>query len=670
MDHDSHRALSVSGTALRPEALADFCTRAFVAAGLPDEDARTVAALMVEADLQGSDGHGVIRLAPYIRRIKAGGIKLRPDIRITEERAATALLDGDNGMGHLVMSRAAEIAARKARQCGIAWVGARLSNHAGPASLYARMALPHDMVGLYFAVGNANHLPPWGGLDMLLSTNPIAVAVPSAASATSDASDASDDSGGAPVVLDMATTVAAYGKVKAKAQRGEAMPEGWMIDRQGRPLLDPKRADEGFLLPIGGYKGYGLSLIVGLLAGTLNGAAMGREVIDFNHDFTSTTNTGQAIAMVDIGGLRRRGRVQAARGDRGARPAGQPAHARRRPHLAARRAEPRQARGLRARRHPRGAGAAHRARPAWPPISASRRRRDPTTSKAQTHPHEANEPQTPARTDNRGRRRYRCAAGAGAAAASPTAHAEPGYPTRPIRMIVPLGAGSAVDVAARIVVQKMSDQHGPADRRREHRRRVGHRRHRQGGQGGARRLHHRRLQRQHHDHGAGAAAQAALGHPARLRAGVAGGHRRMGRWSAHPSAPFDTPAALIKAAKAAPGKVDYGSGGIGSPQHIAMALFASDAGIVLNHVPYKGASDLATGLAGNQVPVAFQGLASVNPLVKGKRLKLLAVGTPKRMAQYPDVPTVSARRACRASSSTPGSRSWRLPARRPTSSRS
>ena len=104
------------------------------------------------------------------------------------------------------------------------------------------------------------------------------------------------------MVLDMATTVAAYGKVKVKvkAQRGEMMPEGWMIDRQGQPLLGPKRADEGFLLPIGGYKGYGLSLIVGLLAGTLNGAAMGRDVLDFNHDFETTTNTGQAVAMIDL----------------------------------------------------------------------------------------------------------------------------------------------------------------------------------------------------------------------------------------------------------------------------------------------------------------------------------------------------------------------------------
>ena len=262
-----------------------FIQRSLQATGLPEPDAATVARLMAEADLQGSDGHGVIRLPPYVRRIRNGGINLTPDIRIVQERAATALLDGDNGMGHLVMSRAAEIAVQKARTCGIGWVGSRLSNHAGPASLYARMPLAAGMIGLYFAVGNANHLPPWGGLDMLLSTNPIAAAIPSG-----------DEP---PIVLDMATTVAAYGKVKAKAQRGEPMPEGWMIDREGRPLTDPKRADEGFLLPIGGYKGYGLALLVGLLAGTLNGAAMGRQVIDFNKDEKSITNTGQAVAAID-----------------------------------------------------------------------------------------------------------------------------------------------------------------------------------------------------------------------------------------------------------------------------------------------------------------------------------------------------------------------------------
>jgi L-2-hydroxycarboxylate dehydrogenase (NAD+) len=276
---------------VKVDRLKAFIREALTKLGLPDSDAATVAGLMADADLQGSDGHGVSRLPQYARRIKAGGFNVRPNIRIERELASTALLHGDNGMGHLVMKRAAEIAIAKARITGIGWVNAQFSNHAGPASLYATMPLAHDMIGLYFAVGNANHLPPWGGLDMLLSTNPIAAAIPARHEK--------------PVILDMATTVAAYGKVKTKALRGESMPEGWMIDRSGKPLTDPKRADEGMLLPLGGmeagYKGFGLAMVIGLLAGTLGGAAMGKDVIDFNHDDGSVTNTGQAIAAINVG---------------------------------------------------------------------------------------------------------------------------------------------------------------------------------------------------------------------------------------------------------------------------------------------------------------------------------------------------------------------------------
>jgi L-2-hydroxycarboxylate dehydrogenase (NAD+) len=266
--------------------LEDFTARAFQAVGIEASDARRIAELMVRADLQGSDGHGVFRLPQYIRRIKGGAVNIRPDIRIAREAAGMALVDGDNGMGHLVMTFAASKAIEKAKTAGVAWVGVKRSNHAGPASLYASMPLEHDMVGLYLAVGNANHLPAWGGLDMLLSTNPIAVAIPAGEEPA--------------IVLDMATTVAAYGKVKTKAQRGEMMPEGWMMDRQGRPLLDPRRANDGFLLPIGGYKGYGLALVFGLLSGTLNGAAMGRDVVDFNADDTTPTNTGHAIVAINV----------------------------------------------------------------------------------------------------------------------------------------------------------------------------------------------------------------------------------------------------------------------------------------------------------------------------------------------------------------------------------
>ena len=138
-----------------------------------------------------------------------------------------ALLDGDNGMGHLVMRRAAELAIEKAAAAGVAWVGAHHSNHAGPASLYARIPLARDMIGLYVAVGNANHLPPWGGTGAAASTNPIAIAVPAATRP--------------PLVLDMATTVAAYGKVKTRAQRGEADARG-LDDRSPGPAAHRPQA--------------------------------------------------------------------------------------------------------------------------------------------------------------------------------------------------------------------------------------------------------------------------------------------------------------------------------------------------------------------------------------------------------------------------------------------
>ena len=271
---------------LSAKQLEAFIARAMEAVDVPAADAKIIGEMMTRADVQGSEGHGIFRLPQYIRRIKGGAVNVRPKIKVAREAAGMALIDGDNGMGHLVMRFATEKAIEKAKTAGVAWVGVKWSNHAGPASLYAGMPLAHGMVGLYLAVGNANHLPPWGGIDMLLSTNPIAVAIPAGEEQS--------------LVLDMATTVAAYGKVKTKAQRGEMMPEGWMMDREGRPLTDPKRSNEGFLLPIGGYKGYGLALIFGLLAGTLNGAAMGKDVVDFNADDTTPTNTGHAIVAINV----------------------------------------------------------------------------------------------------------------------------------------------------------------------------------------------------------------------------------------------------------------------------------------------------------------------------------------------------------------------------------
>ena len=263
-----------------------FISQVFGKTGVPADDASILAELIAEADLRGTDTHGVFRLPLYVRRIRAGGINVRPNIRIVAEQASTALVDGDNAMGHLAMRFAARVAIDKAKQTGVGWVGARMSNHAGPAALYVMMPLAHDMIGLYFAVGSNNHLPPTGSAEALLGTNPIAVAIPADQEP--------------PVVMDMAPTVASFGKVRLKAAQGEPMPVGWMVDRAGSALTDAKRAGEGFLLPIGDYKGYALSLIIGLLAGTLNQAAFGRDIVDFIKHPDTATNTGQSILAVSV----------------------------------------------------------------------------------------------------------------------------------------------------------------------------------------------------------------------------------------------------------------------------------------------------------------------------------------------------------------------------------
>ena len=271
-------------TVVSVQSLRIFASAVLSAEGLPLDDADLVADRMVASDLLGADGHGIFRLPRYVARLQAGGFNPNPAIRLISQTGATALIDGDNGFGHLVMDRAVTVAGSLARTHGVAWVGARMSNHAGAAGVHALRLAEEGLIGIYIAVGNANHMAPWGGLELLLSTNPIAIAIPG---------------GEDPILLDMATTVAAYGKVKLAADRGELMPEGWMIDRDGNSLTDPAKAEGGSLLPIGGPKGFGLALMFGFLAGTLNGAAFGRDVIDFNADDESATNTGQVVIALD-----------------------------------------------------------------------------------------------------------------------------------------------------------------------------------------------------------------------------------------------------------------------------------------------------------------------------------------------------------------------------------
>ena len=137
---------------------------------------------MLEADLTGSDAHGVFRLPGYVRQLKRGAFNPRPSITVIERGPATALIDGDQGMGHVVMTHAATLAVELARASGVGWVGARRSNHAGAGAIYAAIPVAHDMVGIYGAASSVHHMAPWGGTEPLLGTNPIAVAIPAGAS--------------------------------------------------------------------------------------------------------------------------------------------------------------------------------------------------------------------------------------------------------------------------------------------------------------------------------------------------------------------------------------------------------------------------------------------------------------------------------------------------------
>lgn len=262
-------------------ALRDFVARALQTQGVPDADAIKVASLMVEADIYGYGTHGVFRLRQYLARLAGGGCNPTPNVSVEHETVATALIDGDDGLGHLAMGAARDLAMAKAREAGIGWVGVRRGNHAGPLALYVRPQAEGGLLGMAAAVGSANHVPPYGGTDLLLGTNPIAFSAPA--------------DGPDPFVFDMATTVAAMGKIKTFLQQGKPMPEGWMVGRDGKPLTDPARKSEGFLLPIGGPKGFGLSVAIGLMAGVLNGAAFGSDVVNFTSDTTSSTNTGQFV---------------------------------------------------------------------------------------------------------------------------------------------------------------------------------------------------------------------------------------------------------------------------------------------------------------------------------------------------------------------------------------
>lgn len=248
-------------------ALEDFSRRTFLHFGVPEEDAALASSVLGAADRRGIDSHGVARLRTYVDMLDLGRINPRPVIRVVRESASTATVDGDNGLGLVVGPKANAIALDKAEAAGSGWVSVRNTNHFGIAGYYVLRALERGMIGQ--AMTNSTKLvaPLWGA-ERMLGTNPIAMAFPGLEEP--------------PVVVDFATSACAFGKIEIAHRRGEPIPRGWAIDKEGRDTVDPAAMiDGGSLLPLGsfgetgGHKGYCLAAMVDLLSSVLSGANWG-----------------------------------------------------------------------------------------------------------------------------------------------------------------------------------------------------------------------------------------------------------------------------------------------------------------------------------------------------------------------------------------------------------
>jgi len=249
------------------EKLREFCARVFLHFGVPKKDAEQAADVLACADLRGIDSHGVARMYSYFGMLSEGHINPKAKIKIVRSTASTATVDGDNGLGLVVGPQANVIAMEMAEKAGSGWVSVCNTNHFGIAGYYVLKALERDLIG--WAMTNSTKLvaPLWGA-ERMLGTNPIAIAFPGKEEP--------------PIVIDLATSAAAYGKIEIARRMAKPIPAGWAINREGRNTISPDELiDGGAMLPLGserergGHKGYALAMMVDILCGALGGANWG-----------------------------------------------------------------------------------------------------------------------------------------------------------------------------------------------------------------------------------------------------------------------------------------------------------------------------------------------------------------------------------------------------------
>jgi (2R)-3-sulfolactate dehydrogenase (NADP+) len=258
-------------------------TAMLVAAGVPQENAALTARAIVTSDVWGNPSHGLMRLPFYLQRITMGGVNAGANLKIISERGAITSIDGEDGLGHWQLWRAAELGVSKAKEFGISLVSVKNSSHCGALGVYLYPALDAGQIAMIFTNGPAV-MPAVGGNAPLLSTSPIASGVPS----------------NPPMIIDLSTSAVARGKIANAAKAGGSIPEGWAVNAKGEPITDAKEALMGMLAPLGGAKGFALGLMVESLSAGLSGGALSREVPDMFNPDDDTKAQGISHTVITI----------------------------------------------------------------------------------------------------------------------------------------------------------------------------------------------------------------------------------------------------------------------------------------------------------------------------------------------------------------------------------
>jgi LDH2 family malate/lactate/ureidoglycolate dehydrogenase len=271
-------------TAVPADRLRNYCGQLLQKAGVPADEAFIVCDALVEADLAGIESHGVSRMAVYLKKLRIGGVSPALQLKAITDGPGAGVYDAGNGLGAVAGHRAMGMAIEKARKVGLSLVTVKNSNHYGAAAYFAKMALLHDMIG-FTATNSVSTMAPWGGYVPYFGTNPFAVAIPAGREL--------------PIVADMATSVVARGKIRIAANKGQSIPLGWAVTKDGEDTTDPKAALNGIVLPFGGPKGSAIAALVECFTGILAGSVFGNQISSL-YQFEKPSSVSHCFGAIDL----------------------------------------------------------------------------------------------------------------------------------------------------------------------------------------------------------------------------------------------------------------------------------------------------------------------------------------------------------------------------------